>query len=261
MRASLAGYLSALVVAVACWGPVRAQPPDARGLKIAFVKVPAGSFDMGWEKGCVDERPVHRVTLSEFWIGKYELTQAQYLAFCQATKHKPPRYRFGDNYPVVSVTHADAEEFCKWAGYRLPTEAEWEYAARGPENRLYPWGDEWDPAKAVGIPPEDVKDNMPHTKPLPVGSRPSGASWCGALDLAGNVWEWVAGLYAPYPEGPVTDPPPVTTGVDTWWVARGGSCRCKGVHLRSTLRARRDAAYPSWDTIGFRVAWSERDAE
>lgn len=173
--------------------------PDAEGA--AFLDgemsvVPSGWFTMGSAAARRNEGPEHQVWLDEFEIDVYEVTVAQYAAFVAETGWRLPgdwrtetRHPAG-NLPVTHVAWPDAAAYCEWAGKRLPTEAEWEKAARGTDERRYPWGNEWDGARAaVSVSVE--------TGPVPVGSYPEGASPYGALDMAGNVHEWVADFYDP----------------------------------------------------------------
>jgi len=152
-----------------------------------LVWVPSGSFMMG---GTVfpHEQPIHEVTIEGFWIGQCEVTNAQYQVFCTATGRTfPLGSDQGDDHPVVDVSWDDAKAYCDHYGYALPTEAQWEYAARGPASSAYPWGDAWDLSRCCNY------DNKgPGGRTYPVGSFPTGVSWCGALDMAGNVWEWCA---------------------------------------------------------------------
>jgi len=154
-----------------------------------MVLVPAGEFVMGSEAG-PSERPVRRVFLDAYYIDTYEVTNGLYGKFLQATRRHEPRYwkdaRVNDpNQPVVGVTWYDAEAYCHWSGKRLPTEAEWEKAARGTDGRISPWGNQWDSARA------STSDGG-SGKLSPVGSYEAGKSPYGAYDMAGNVWEWVA---------------------------------------------------------------------
>ncbi len=150
-----------------------------------MVYVPAGKFRMG--DGARDASPVHEVELSAFYIDKLELTWGQWKRSGLAMPSAPD-WGIQDDHPVANVSWEDARKFCDWAGRRLPTEAEWEYAARGPEGRIYPWGSEE---------PTDSHANFWNhlRRTAPVGSYPCGASWCGAMDLAGNVSEWCADWY------------------------------------------------------------------
>jgi formylglycine-generating enzyme required for sulfatase activity len=153
-----------------------------------LVRIPAGEFLMGSDDGPKEERPQHRVHLDEYYIAKHPVTNAQYRRFIEATAHRTPQYldekRFNQpNQPVVTVTWYDAMAYCKWAGLRLPTEREWEKAARGTDGRKWPWGDD---------PPDEKRCNFGENvgATTEVGSYPDGASPYGCLDMAGNVWEW-----------------------------------------------------------------------
>ncbi|HSB70803.1 MAG TPA: SUMF1/EgtB/PvdO family nonheme iron enzyme [Candidatus Methylomirabilis sp.] len=164
-----------------------------------MVLVPAGEFWMGSDDNDADysERPRHQVALSAFYIDKFPVTNTRFKRFVGATGHRGPQIWFTPrinkpDQPVVRVSWEDAQAYCRWAGKRLPTEAEWEKAARGTDGRRYPWGDKWDPTRA------NSNDGGPG-KPTPVGSYPNGASPSGALDMAGNVWEWTSSLYHAYP--------------------------------------------------------------
>jgi sulfatase modifying factor 1 len=162
-----------------------------------MVLIPAGEFEMGSKVDSFFSQPVHSVTLHAFWLDKYEVTNAQYKAFCDATQRAYPPDDFDGiknyftnhafkNYPVVAVTWVDAKAYAKWAGKRLPTEAEWEYAAKGVDNYNYPWGNTWIAANAnIGDNPADRHDYM-----APVGTYTQGKSQFGCYDMAGNVGEW-----------------------------------------------------------------------
>jgi len=141
---------------------------------------------------------------------------AQYRRFCRATSRTmppPPEWKWQDTHPIVNVTWDDAAAYAAWAGAALPTEAQWEKAARGTDGRVYPWGDAWDPTKCVNA------TDSTH----PVGSITAGASPYGALDMAGNVWEWCADWSDPayYSSAPTHTPPGSATGSGR--VLRGGS--------------------------------------
>ncbi len=184
-----------------------------------YVWVPPGSFMMGSDDGSDSEKPVHRVQLDGFWLGKHQVTNAQYRAFCDATGRAfPAKSDQGDDHPVVWVNYHDAQAYCEHHALGLPTEAQWEYAARGPENRVYPWGDEWAPENLCWL-----RKKGPGGKTFPVGSFPAGASWCGALDMAGNVWEWCADWYSAtyYQFSPELNPRGPESGAAR--VSRGGS--------------------------------------
>jgi formylglycine-generating enzyme required for sulfatase activity len=172
---------------------------DSRNLD-EMVTVPAGEFVMGSEK------PVHRVHLDAYAIGKYPVTNAQYQRFVEVTGREPPRHwengkpvPWMANHPVVYVSWRDAQAYCRWLSettggiYRLPTEAEWEKAARGSEDeREWPWGNEFDAQRA------NTLEGRGDWQTTPVGMYSDGASPYGVMDMAGNVWEWTSSLYKPY---------------------------------------------------------------
>jgi formylglycine-generating enzyme required for sulfatase activity len=161
------------------WTPVF---QDFGGVEMALV--PPGCFIMGHDEGRRDERPEHEICFERaFWIDRTEVTNAQYGS----------EGRFaGANRPRENLLWSEARDFCAARGGRLPNEAEWEYAARGPDDLLYPWGNELEVTKLVF-------DRSNAGETAEVGSKPNGVSWVGALDMAGNVFEWVSSLYAPYP--------------------------------------------------------------
>ena len=163
-----------------------------------MVPVPAGRFPMGAnlpQPG--DESPQHLVTLPAFWIDRYEVSNAHYRKCVEAGAcNEPQDLRFYQdvryaNHPVAFVTWYQADTYCRWLDERLPAESEWEKAARGTQGWDYPWGN--------GLLPEKLNAGLRFTGMLPVGSFPEGASPYGALDMAGNVWEWTADWYMPYP--------------------------------------------------------------
>jgi sulfatase modifying factor 1 len=164
-----------------------------------MVLVPAGPFSMGADYEPLYSLPIHTVNLPAFYMDIYEVTNERYKAFCDATSREyPGDPGFDDmpnyftnssfaNYPVVNVSWDDAQAYAAWAGKRLPTEAEWERAAKGStDNRQWPWGDSWVDANS------NVYDNPVdgYTTTSPVGAYPSGISPVGCYDMAGNVWEW-----------------------------------------------------------------------
>lgn len=173
---------------------------------VTMVLVPAGCFDMGSTQ-YNNEQPVHEQCFDQpFWIDKYEVAQAQFrrLGGIQAN----PSGFSGDELPVERITWFEARDFCELRDSRLPTEAEWEYAARGPDNLVYPWGNEWDGTLANHCDMECAVENLGYMGTndtdgygftAPVGSYPAGVSWVGALDMSGNVWEWTSSLYEAYP--------------------------------------------------------------
>jgi formylglycine-generating enzyme required for sulfatase activity len=222
---------------------------------MVMVYVPAGEFQMGSEDGLSEEQPVHTVALDGFWIDQTEVTNAQYAQCVAAGVCEPPtnnasstRSSYYDNpayadYPVIWVSWDQATVYAKWVGGRLPTEAEWEYAARGPEGFMYPWGNQ---APDCTLANSDwCEDDISS-----VGSYPSGASWVGALDMAGNVWEWVADWYGPYSAGRQENPTGLTTGENR--VVRGGTCDSGAERVRAAHRW--GFPYYTWGFVGFRVA-------
>jgi formylglycine-generating enzyme required for sulfatase activity/protein-disulfide isomerase len=224
---------------------------------IPFVKVPAGCFMMGSEAGGDGEKPVHEVCLSEFWIMQTEVTNTQYRRCVDdgactlpgvATFYSDPDYA---DHPVVYVDWRQANDFAVWLDGQLPTEARWEYAARGPEGWEYPWGEEWDQSWVIG-------NRSSSEGTASVGSRPEGASWVGALDMSGNVWEWVADwydadYYAALADGAVN---PRGPGSGEYRVLRGGSWNdTYASFFRAAYRLLR---YPNFRDLkyGFRCARS-----
>ena len=253
-------------------------PRPADGMVMVYV--PAGEFEMGSDSDDVDdalqickerysncerewferEQPAHTVALDGFWIDRTEVTNAQYrqcveAGACDASAESSSYARdsyYGngsyDDYPVIYVSWYQATAYCEWAEARLPTEAEWEYAARGPEARVYPWGDEWDKNRLSSSEagPGDMTE---------VGSYPGGASWCGALDMAGNVWEWVADWYNEdyYGSSPSQNPTGPPSG--TYRVLRGGSSYDRRFRVRSAFRFR-DLPVARRNYVGFRCCVS-----
>ncbi|MBI3273177.1 MAG: SUMF1/EgtB/PvdO family nonheme iron enzyme [Planctomycetes bacterium] len=235
---------------------------------LVLVQIPRGESWMGSDDGAKPETPVHPVALRAYLIGKHEVTNAQYRAFCRETGHAPPpppldgwgytrcfedsKY---DNHPVVNVAWQDAVDFCAWAGLRLPTEAEWEKSAswdeRGGRARTYPWGEEAPTQRFANF--GKAKGRGEYTRG--VTSCPAGASAYGVVDLAGNVWEWCAdwydeGYYASCGDG---TPNPAGPATGTMRVVRGGSWLNSDRYLRCAYRNGRDPL--NWYIlVGFRVA-------
>jgi iron(II)-dependent oxidoreductase len=183
-----------------------------------MITIPAGAFMMGNNSGPEDERPAHTVELPSFAIDRTPVTNAQFAIFLDAVgPESPEERRFYDvddedarihqeegrwladqgfaDHPVMEVSWFGARRYCDWAGKRLPTEAEWEKAARGSDGRKYPWGNS---------PPDSSKAQFDaeYNESAPVDGFPQGASPYGVLDLSGNAWEWVSSIYLPYPYDP-----------------------------------------------------------
>ena len=221
---------------------------------MVMVYVPAGEFQMGSENGDSNERPVHTVALAAFWIDQTEVTNAQYQRCVAAGVCQPSRYTADNDYngakqPVVGVSWDDAVTYATWVGGRLPTEAEWEYAARGPEGLTYPWGNEWDCARG------NFNENCDtHAYTAPVGSFPEGASWVGALDMAGNLREWVVDWYGEYPSEKRVNPTGPASG--TYRVLRGGAFFDDQSAARCAYRYRYFPPYSTGTYNGFRVVVS-----
>jgi len=215
---------------------------------VAMALVPAGCFEIGSEDGGRDERPVHRVCFEEpFWIDRTEVTNGQFAAFNgQAASSSAFS---GDNRPREQITWTEAQAFCESRGARLPSEAEWEYAARGPDRLTYPWGDEFVSDNAIW-------DENSGGQTAEVGSLPAGVSWVGTFDMSGNVWEWVADWYSDtyYSSSPSRNPTGPSTG--SYRVLRGGSWLVINYIARSSYRGNN---YPDSTDLefGFRCARSE----
>jgi formylglycine-generating enzyme required for sulfatase activity len=268
-------------------GATRTRPTDGAEM----VYVPAGEFLMGSTvadaKAAGDEKPQHTVYLDAYWLDRTEVTNARYVQFMNALGGQPgtcgergcietkledqhshvlcqdERYEVAGSYvlcqggryevergfedhPATEVTWYGAQAYCRWAGARLPTEAEWEKAARGVDGRPYPWGDDapnCDRAQYGGC----------GGATLPVGTRPAGASPYGALDMAGNVWEWVADWYDPayYRSSPAQNPHGPASGEHK--VFRGGSWGYLPKFIRTTDRASNSPTYAGFN-LGFRCA-------
>ena len=202
------------------------KPPDPVFYKPEFVMIPAGTFQMGRTGATVAEVPVHAVTVKPFYIDKNEVTNAEYEQFVKATGHEAPSNWVGNKpiagqelLPVTFVSYSDANAFAAWRSkrdgvqYRLPTEEEWEYAARGGnQNNIYPWGNTWVEGNAI-------TKSSGATMPRPVGSAPNDKTRWGVMDMQGNVYEWTSTRATYYP-GSARQ---VEGEHRNWYVVRGAS--------------------------------------
>lgn len=183
---------------------------------VTMILVPVGCFDMGMNAPQSDELKTNEICFEQpFWMDKTEVTQSDFL---RADGEKVRSDEFsGDAQPVENITWFEAKDFCEKRASRLPTEAEWEYAARGPNNLIYPWGNEWNADNLVW-------NWWESEGAVNAGSIPSGVSWVGTLDMSGNVWEWTNSLFTPYPYN-AEDGREAETGFqeDVFRVLRGGS--------------------------------------
>ena len=219
---------------------------------VEMVRIPAGAFQMG-SNDRADCQPQRPVTLREYWIGKNLITVKQFRAFC-ADAHfaydwpaKTPSWGLKDDFPMVNVSWYDADAYCKWAGGTLPTEAQWEKAARGTDGRMYPWGNEFDPAKLCS----SAKEKL--LSPVAVGSFGAGASPYGCLDLSGNAAQWCLDWYAKtgYVGLPDTDPAGALSGDEK--VLRGGNWFFKKPEMLSCAYRGDQPAGFFYKGIGFRL--------
>lgn len=259
----------------------RAEAPQAIQMEIPkklfepqMVIIPAGSFLMGSTGEQIDtlvkdgmdkdfvniEGPQHKLELPEFLVGKYPVTNLDYQAFVRESNQMPPSHWKGTDYPedksddpVVNVSFHDAVAYCDWLSkitgknYRLPSEAEWEKAARGTDGRIYPWGDHWD-QKLGNTKEGSIGDTTP------VGNySPRGDSPYGCADMIGNVWEWTRSLYEKYPYNPEDGREDLSGNGHR--VLRGGSFRDfrRGAHCAVRNRGNPNSRYGS---IGFRIVVS-----
>ncbi|HET6387505.1 MAG TPA: SUMF1/EgtB/PvdO family nonheme iron enzyme [Armatimonadota bacterium] len=221
-----------------------------------MVAVPAGPFTMGADIGAGlgydDAKPAHKVYLDAYWIDKNDVTVAQYRKFCEATGRQmpdAPDWGWQDDYPIVNVSWNDAKAYCDWAGAELPTEAEWEKAARGTDARKYPWGSKWDSRKLW------CSADTERSGPDPVGSFPAGASPYGCLDMEGSVLQWCADWFDEdyYHDAPPRNPAGPARGYTR--VLRGGTWDgFDGSFFLCAYRSDCVPAFPDYSFSGFRGA-------
>lgn len=243
----LAAFLGwAQVASGADWSA--AATPERDDVEMAAI--PAGEFIMGSDDPEADdnEKPVSKIFVGAFSIDKFEVTNARYLRCVEAGACARPVGRGYDdatkaNLPGTIISWQQAVAYCRWAGKRLPTEAEWEKAARGTDGRRYPWGDSF---LAEGA-------NVGYTTgTTAVGRYPKGASPYGAMDMAGNVWEWTSSLYMPYPYNPHDGREDLNARGSR--VERGGSWYYAPRYARTTHRAAVGHIYRRISDLGFRCA-------
>jgi formylglycine-generating enzyme required for sulfatase activity len=246
---------TATITPLAVAGAIRISSAD--GMKLLYV--PPGEFTMGLNDVKSDENPAHKVYLDGFWVDKTLVTNTQYNRCVQAGICVEPvhndRYNLNygksgyEDHPAVFVTWYDAAAYCKWVGRRLPSEAEWEKAARGTDQRKYPWGGTLPKKNQVNY-LNEIGDTTA------VDSFPAGASPYGALDMAGNVRQWVADWYSEdyYPKSPYSNPQGPTNG--EYKVLRGGSYLDPLTHVRTTDRLFHDPKSPGINR-GFRCVVGE----
>jgi serine/threonine-protein kinase len=227
-------------------GSIQTTAPDG------MVFVPGGVFKMGRDDGDELERPAHIVEVKAFFIDRNEVTNGEYQQFISATNRRAPAHWVGGKipagqikFPVVNVLWSDANAYARWAKKRLPTEAEWEFAARGTDGRIYPWGNEWKPDYANA-------GQLKSGRLFDVGRYLPGAGPFGALDMSGNAWEWTASDFRDYPGHKIASS---LTGSGLK-VIRGGAYDAAPKSATTTYRGAvpPDRAY---DKTGFRCA---RDA-
>jgi serine/threonine-protein kinase len=257
-----AGFVLLVAVGIIVWALMPSPEPGPSGnTNVAntntvttpgapegMLLIKGGTFKMGTDDPTADAdaRPAHEVPVEDFYLDVTEVTNEQYAKFCRRTGRKTPdtwrngEYAAGeDNFPVTGVTWFDARDYAAWAEKRLPTEAEWEYAARGNDGRNYPWGNDWSPRLSNSR--EDDKRRL-----MPVGNYQGGVSPFGILDMAGNASEWVANDYEPYRESPAKADPGKK-------VYRGGSFAYVKEELK-TWKRYWDYPTKSFPELGFRCA-------
>lgn len=243
--------------------PAGAAPPVKELDLVPMITIPAGPFLMGTQspKGRADEWPQRKVHVDAFAIDQVEVTNERYLAFVATTGHRNPPNPYGtgalasakgiEQLPVVQVTWYDAKAYCAWAKKRLPTEAEWEKAARGTDGRTFPWGNEEPTSTRANFDREWVNEKTLYA----VGSLSGGDSPYGIKDMSGNAREWVQDWYDPdyYQNAPTTNPQGPDKGIVR--VIRGGSWHSPLADITSTARGRGGFALQTHGT-GFRCVRS-----
>ena len=237
--------------------PVPEKPP-APVIPEGMISVNAGTYTIGRDGADPLEHPEHKADVRPFYIDRTEVTNAAYKKFVDATGRKPPSNWTGNafpegkgDWPVTGVTWQDAADYAAWAGKRLPTEVEWEAAARGAEARIYPWGNEWRTGVAnIGQKPDKISSEQYPAGVKQVGQYPDGASPVGALDMIGNAWEWVADEIKVY-RGNTESTLNLTPGT-TFRVIRGGAYD-GSKNNDAAYRGYLDGSQP-YPKVGFRCA-------
>ena len=244
--------------------PSSFAPVFTNALGSPMMLIPAGEFVMGSDAGdaAPNEQPLTPVTMTEFYMSRYLITNAQYESFDPGHRRKRLAGA-ADDHPVVHVTSLEAVKFCQWLSqrdgktYRLPTEAEWEYAARGTDGRKYPWGNAErrgdlanfaDACTTFAWRDSLIHDGYAETSPL--GAFPRGTSPFGIEDMAGNVWEWCLDFFQPLSGVPKRNPRGLVSGAMR--IYRGGSWKSRFSNLRATVRSSNAPNYASND-VGFRI--------
>jgi len=255
---------------------------------MTMVYVPEGQFEMGSDDldDSLYSNPAHDVSIDAFWIDQTEVTNSMFTVFLNnqgnqmenginwlepGAGHRSIVYGHMEenegvfstqedyeNYPVIEVSWYGAAAYCSWVGGRLPTEAEWEYAARGPRGNKFPWGNTFDGERVNYCDkycPEKWRDKSfidGAKRWTDVGNYPEGASWCGALDMAGNVWEWVSDWWSEsyYANSPVDNPDGPSSG--TLRIARGGSWYDEDWQMNSSCRKGLKSSSARMHWVGFR---------
>lgn len=262
-RGRVKAHIAAFVLVASIAATQAAAPDD-------MVEIPAGAFTMGSDTGPADERPAHPITLPPFRIDRFPVTNAQFAEFLNAvgtfnargerlfdfddpdarihrSGNQWPADKGFERHPVVEITWAGARDYCAWRGKRLPTEAEWEKAARGADGRRYPWGSSTPDRSRAQFAAR-------YNETAPVDRFPAGASPYGMQGMAGNAWEWVSSAYRPYPydakdgrEDPAAGPVRGT---------RGGGHDSPADEITTTQRGRNLSRNPAsgHHNIGFRCA-------
>jgi serine/threonine-protein kinase len=272
-----AGAALAVILAVTLWkvmtsggggAPGKGTPtpppsPTPIVAPVGMIYVLGGEVSIGRDDGGDSEKPAHQVTVAPFFIDLTEVTNEQYQKFVDAKAYKPPPMWQGNHFPVdadkvpvTDVTWEDAKAYAEWVGdgKRLPTEEEWEFAARGTDGRIYPWGREW----AAGL-SNSKSDDSENQRLIGVGQFPKGASPFGLLDMSGNAWEWTASEFKEYPGGTKYNPP---VGYKNLKVIRGGSFASLPSDVTATVRYAWPATREDWPPgqkidytgTGFRLA-------